>query len=166
MAIVEFADLECPACARANPVLQDAVAKYKIPWIRHDFLIPSHIWSRNAAIKARWFDRQSRALGDEYRDAVFANQSFIYNLAMLSQFTEKFAADHKVALPFSVDPDGKLEAAVMADTDLAKRMGLTQTPTVFVVTSGGKVAPYVHVSDIDRDLFQDIDQAISDTGSK
>ena len=45
VAIVEFADMECPACAAANPIVKSAVAQYKIPWIRHDFLIPNHIWS-------------------------------------------------------------------------------------------------------------------------
>ena len=68
VAIVEFDDLECPACAHANPILKAAAAKYNIPWIRHDFLIPAHVWSRNAAIRARWFDTQSPKLGDEYRD--------------------------------------------------------------------------------------------------
>src|SRR5580704_11352834 len=72
VAIVEFDDLQCPSCAHANPILKAAAAQYNIPWIRHDFLIPSHIWSRNAAIRARWFDTQSKALGDEYRDEVFA----------------------------------------------------------------------------------------------
>jgi protein-disulfide isomerase len=31
VAIVEFADMECPACAHANPTIREAVAKYKIP---------------------------------------------------------------------------------------------------------------------------------------
>src|SRR5579863_887317 len=110
VAIVEFDDLECPACAHANPLLKAAAAKYKIPWVRHDLLIPSHVWSRNAAIRARWFDTQSQALGDEYRDEVFAGQANIFNLAMLSQFTEKFARDHGVQMPFAIDPQGKLEA--------------------------------------------------------
>ena len=35
VAIVEFEDLECPDCARANPLLKDAADKYHIPWIRH-----------------------------------------------------------------------------------------------------------------------------------
>ena len=42
VAIVEFDDLQCPACAAANPALKAAAAQYKIPWVRHDFLIPGH----------------------------------------------------------------------------------------------------------------------------
>jgi protein-disulfide isomerase len=163
VAIVEFDDLECPACAHANPILKAAAAKYNIPWIRHDFLIPAHIWSRNAAIYARWFDTKSKALGDEYRDEVFAHQSEIYNLGMLSQFTQKFASDHGITLPFSVDPQNKLAAEVEADKQLGLRTGVTVTPTVYIVTSGGKGPPYIQVKNVDQDLYQDIDRAIADT---
>jgi protein-disulfide isomerase len=163
VAIVEFDDLECPACAHANPLLKEAAAKYKIAWIRHDFLIPSHAWSRAAALNARWFDTQGGGLGDAYRDEVFANQTSIFNLAMLSQFTSRFAADHKVAMPFAIDPQGKLAGLIEADNDLAKRMGLTQTPTIFIVTAKSKGAPFIHVQNVDRDLYTTIDQALADT---
>jgi len=166
VAIVEFDDLECPACAHANPVLKEAAAKYKIPWIRHDLLIPSHIWSRNAAVRARWFDTRRKALGDEYRDEVFANQSYIYNLAMLSQFTEKFAQSHGISLPFAIDPEDKLAAEVQADNDLGKRTGITQTPSIFIVAANSKGAPFIRVKNVDQDLYQDIDQAIADTRGK
>jgi hypothetical protein len=56
VAIVEFEDLECPDCARANPLLKDAADKYHIPWIRHDFPLPMHSWSFQAAVNARFFD--------------------------------------------------------------------------------------------------------------
>ena len=163
VAIVEFGDLECPACGHANPLLKEAAAKYKIPWIRHDFLIPSHVWSRTAAMNARWFDTQGGGLGDQYRDEVFASQSSIYNMMMLSQFTSKFASDHKVAMPFAIDPQGKLAALIEADNDLAKRMGLNLTPTIFIVTANSKGAPFVHVENVDRDLYTTIDRALADT---
>ncbi len=80
VAIVEFEDMECPDCGRANPLLREAAAKYKIPLVRHDFPLPMHAWSFDAAVNARWFDLKSKALGDEYRDEVFANQISIVNL--------------------------------------------------------------------------------------
>ena len=40
VAIIEFDDMECPDCARANPLLREAAAKYNIPWMRHDFPLP------------------------------------------------------------------------------------------------------------------------------
>ncbi|MGA9669864.1 MAG: thioredoxin domain-containing protein [Terracidiphilus sp.] len=163
VAIVEFDDLECPACAAANPVLKAAAAKYQIPWIRHELLIPSHIWSPVAAVNARWFDLKSKALGNEYRDAVFANQTSIYNTGMLSQFTANFARSHGIALPFAMDPQGKLTAEVEADNALSKRTGIGKTPTIFIVASNSKGAPFIEVQNPQTELYTDIDKAMADT---
>jgi protein-disulfide isomerase len=163
VAIVEFDDLECPACAAANQSLKDAAAKYQIPWIRHDFLIPSHVWSAAAAVNARWFDTKSKAIGDEYRNAVFANQNSIYNVGVLTQFTGNFAKSHGITMPFAIDPQGKLEAEVRADVELAKRMGLTSTPTIFIVTANSKGAPFIQVQNPQSELYSDIDRAMADT---
>jgi protein-disulfide isomerase len=163
VAIVEFADLECPACAHANPILKAAAEKYHIPWIRHDSLIPGHIWSRSAAIDARWFDAQGHGLGGAYRDAVFAAQNTIYNIKSLDQFTANFARGHGIALPFNVDPQNKLSAQVDADNQLSGRTGVGHTPTIFIVTSHSKGAPFIEVRNVDTDLYRTIDQAMDDT---
>jgi protein-disulfide isomerase len=164
VAIVEFEDMECPDCGRANPVLKQAAAQYKIPWVRHDFPLPNHSWSMTAAVDARWFDTKSKALGDEYRDQVFANQSSIYNPEVLRQFTDKFAKDHGIALPFAIDPQGTLTALVNNDKALGQRIGLDHTPTIWVVTASSKGAPYIEITDRSR-LYQIIDQALADTAS-
>ncbi len=164
VAMVEFSDFECPACAHFNPTLMAAEATYKIPWVRHDFLIPGHIWSTQAAVNARWFDiNKSKAVGEEYRNQVFANQTSIYNLDALRKFTDKFARDHGISMPFSIDPQGKLLAEVKADSEMGRRTGIGHTPTVFIVTAGGKGAPFREVPVIDQDLYQIIDQALADT---
>jgi protein-disulfide isomerase len=162
VAIVEFEDMECPDCGRANPLLKDAAAKYHIPWVRHDFPLPMHNWSFQAAVNARWFDLKSKALGDEYRDQVFANQISIVNPEGLTQYTEKFAADHHIALPFAIDPQGKLAADVKADYALGQRIGIEHTPTIWVVTANSKGAPFVEVLDRGK-LYELIDQAIADS---
>jgi protein-disulfide isomerase len=162
VAIVEFEDMECPDCARANSLLRDAATNYKIPWVRHDFPLPFHAWSMQAAVNARWFDTKSKKIGDEYRDAVFANQPSITDLNGLRQFTEKFAADRKIALPFAIDPQGKLLAEVKADYALGQRIGIEHTPTIWVVTANSKGAPFVEVVDRSK-LYQLIDQALEDT---
>jgi len=162
VAIIEFEDMECPDCARANPLLHDAAAKYNIPWVRHDFPLSFHPWSFQAAVNARWFDTKSKKLGDEYRDAVFANQPSITSLEVLRTFSEKFATDHKLTLPFAVDPQGTLTALVKADYALGQRVGIEHTPTIWVATSQSKGAPFVEVVDRSK-LYQLIDQALADT---
>jgi protein-disulfide isomerase len=163
VAIFEFADLECPMCARENPTLKDAAAKYHVPWIRHDFPLPQHNWSFQAAVNARWFDEQPKHLGNEYRDAVFANQINIETKDDLRQFTEKFAQQHGIALPFVIDPQDKLSDAVKADYNLGQRMGVHQTPTVWIVTDRtGGAAPYTEVSDFNK-LYTMLDEAVAQT---
>src|ERR1700687_1072785 len=113
VAIVVFEDLECPDCRRAAPLVQEAAKTYKIPVVRHDFPLPFHKWSFDAAVIARYFDTRSKQLGNQYRDYIFEHQPEI-TAENLRGYSEKFAADHKVDLPFVVDPQGKLAAAVVA----------------------------------------------------
>src|SRR5215469_149217 len=165
VAIVEFEDMQCPDCARANPLLKEATDRYKIPWVRHDFPLPFHSWSFQAAVNARWFDLKSKKLGDEYRDDIFANQpSFGEDPAKMADFTQKWAQEKGISFPFNVDPQGKLAAAVKADYALGQRVGIEHTPTIWVVTANSKGAPFVEVVDRSK-LYQLIDQALADTRS-
>jgi dipeptidyl aminopeptidase/acylaminoacyl peptidase/protein-disulfide isomerase len=164
VAIIDFEDLECPDCAHANPLLEEAAAKYKIPVVRHDFPLPRHAWAMQAAVNARWFDSKAN-LGNEYRDSIFAAQPSITGPDALQQFTLKFADSHQIVLPSPIDPDGSLAALVQADVDLGRSIGLEHTPTIWVVTAFGKGAPFVEVVDRGQ-LFQMIDQAIADTAPR
>ena len=130
VAIVVFEDLECPDCRRAAPLVEEAAKTYKIPVVRHDFPLPFHKWSFDAAVIARYFDTHSKQLGNQYRDYIFEHQPEI-TAENLRFYSEKFAADHKVDLPFVVDPQGKLAAAVVADRDLGKSIHLEHTPTIY-----------------------------------
>jgi len=160
VAIVEFYDLECPLCAQTNPQLIAAASQYKLPWVRYDFLIPSHPWSRQAAINARFFDTKSQKLGNDYRDYIFSNQVSIETPAELGAWTQKFAQAHGVALPFAIDPMGKFAAQIQSDIDIARRIGVEHTPTIFIVANTGHAPPYTEVVDRNR-LFQTIDQVLA-----
>ena len=106
--------------------------------MRHDFPLPFHNWSFQAAVNARWFDTKSKKIGDDYRDYIFANQRSIETPAQLAQFTQNFAQSHGLALPFAIDPQGKLTAEVKADYALGQRIGIEHTPTIWVVTASCK----------------------------
>jgi len=155
VAIVVFEDLECPDCRRAAPLLDEAAKTYKIPLVTHDFPLPFHKWSFEAAVTARYFDSQSKALGHEYRSYIFEHQPEI-TAENLRSFSERFASDHKVTLPFAIDPQGKLAAEVTADRDLGKSIHLEHTPTIYVVSSRTQGKPFVEVVDRTQ-LFQLID---------
>jgi protein-disulfide isomerase len=155
VAIVVFEDLECPDCARAAPLLEEAAKTYNIPVVRHDFPLPFHPWSFDAAVLARHFDTHSKKLGNEFRDQCFAHQLQITK-DNLRAFAEKFAAEHKIDLPFVVDPQGKLADQVRADRDLGQRIKLEHTPTIYVVSNRTQGKPFVEVVDRSQ-LFALID---------
>jgi protein-disulfide isomerase len=160
VAIVVFEDLECPDCRRAAPLLDEAAKTYKIPLVTHDFPLPFHKWSFEAAVIARYFDSHSRQLGHEYRNYMFEHQPEV-TPENLRAFSEKFAAAHKLDLPFVVDPQGKLAAEVTADRDLGKSIHLEHTPTIYVVSSRSQGKPFVEVVDRSQ-LFQLIDAMKAD----
>jgi protein-disulfide isomerase len=155
MALVVFEDLECPACAKADPLLMQAERNYGMPLVRHDFVIPNHAWSMEAHIMARYFDTQSPKLGEEFRQYIFANQQSIYK-TNLREWADRFAATHHTALPSFYDPTGALRAKVEADTELGRVMGVHQTPTIYVVSNSPRVPP-VEVTDVGK-LFETIEQ--------
>ncbi len=156
VAIVVFEDLECPMCRRTAPLVEQASKTYKIPVIRHDFPLPGHPWSYQAAVIARYFDTYSKALGNDFRDYIFENQLEV-NVQNLRGYAEKFAAAHKVDLPFVLDPGGKLAALVNADRDLGKAIKLEHTPTVYIVSSRNPNKPYVEVTEPASQLYATID---------
>ena len=160
VAIVVFEDLQCPQCRRVAPILEQASKTYKIPLVRHDFPLPMHNWSYDAAVMARYFDSISKALGNEFRDYIFSNQLEI-NPQNLRGYAEKFATEHKVDFPFVVDPQGKYAAEVNADRDMGKAIKLEHTPTVYVVSSRHPDKPYIEMKDPNQ-LYALIDAMIKE----
>ena len=158
VAIYEFEDLECPACARAFPITRAAAEKYKIPLMHHDFPLKMHIWSFDAAVIARYIqDKISPQAAEDYRRAVFANQTSIASKEDLNAFTQRYFQAHGREVPFVIDPTGRFAAEVHADYTLGERVGLTQTPTIFIVTQKG----YEQVSDVTQ-LYSMLDKAIAE----
>ena len=159
VAIIEFEDLECPACAHAAPIIKTAIEHYKVPYIRYDFPLQMHIWSRDAAVTARYLqDKVSPDAGETYRRDVFANQTSIASKDDLSNFTQRWFKAKNLQMPFVVDPTGRFAAEVQADQTLGERVGLIETPSIFVVDSKG----WIQVRDITQ-LYSVIDNAMAES---
>ena len=161
VAIYEFDDLECPACAHALPIVHAAVAQYRIPLVHHDFpLTEIHVWSFDAAVTARYLqDSVSPKLADDFRRHVFAHQSEIASKEDLDRFTRAWFQQNGRTMPFVIDPNGACKAEVKADRALGDRIGVSRTPCIFVVTDRG----YAHVEDMSR-LSEMIEAALAQTG--
>jgi len=162
IAIIKFEDLECPACAHAYPIVHAAADRYKIPIVRHDFPLGGmHIWSKDAAITARYLqDKVSPQVAEEFRGNVFAAQNSIATKEDLEHFTQKFFQSHKLNQPFVIDPSGLFAAEVNADHTLGERIGISQTPTIWVVTQ----KTWVQVTDMNQ-LYATIDSLQSQVAS-
>ena len=161
VAIVEFEDLECPACSHAYPIVHAAAAHYNIPLVRYDFpLGGTHIWSLDAAVWARYLqDKVSPKTAEDYRGAIFAAQMGISSKDDMLSFTRRFFQTHGVQMPFVADPTGQLLKEVKADHALGDKMGLQHTPTIIVCSE----REWVHVTDVSL-LYQTIDEVQAKAG--
>jgi protein-disulfide isomerase len=166
VAVLEWEDLECPACAHAFPIVHATLHAYaekgvNIPLVRRDFQIPGHIWSHQASLYARYLqDKVSSEVATDYRRQVFASQFRIASQDDLERFTQQFFAAHGKQIPFVLDPTGQLEKEVDADKDLGVKLGLAETPTIVVVTP----TRWIQVKDV-SDLTEAIDQAEASVAS-
>ena len=166
VALVEFADLECPDCARAAPLLDEASKTYHIPLVIYDFPLPQHPWAFDASIFAHYFRSKStpkNQLEEKFRLYIYENQPAITQ-QNLREYVDKFAKANDTPVPFVVDPQGKLAAAVRAAKDKGIAVNVQHTPTIYVVTAKTSGTPFVEV--VNRnDLFSMIDEALAATKS-
>jgi protein-disulfide isomerase len=158
LALVVFEDLQCPECARAAPLILQASEKYSIPVVRYNYPLPQHNWAMDAAVMAEYFESKSPKLGVEFREYIFQNQSRItrWNLRRIA---DEFAEKHNSPLPFLLDPQGKLQAAVQQDKALGEKIGIQYTPTIYVVSKNNQV----EVTDRSQ-LFRIIEQMRASAG--
>jgi protein-disulfide isomerase len=159
VAVVVFEDLECPQCARTAPIVLEAERKYSIPVIRYNYPLPQHNWAMDAAIMAEYFESKSPKLGVEFREYIFQNQPKITRWN-LHRIADEFAQKHDTPLPFLLDPQGKLLAVVQHDKAMGDLVGVTYTPTVYVVSKNNRV----EVTDPSQ-LFHIIEQVRASAGS-
>jgi protein-disulfide isomerase len=164
--IVEYADLECPECARMQPELENEILpqfRNKIRIIYKDFPLPPtmHPWSREAAIANECAYQIQPQAFVPYRSAIFADQNFI-NLAnvrdQLLSLGEQVGVD-RVKLASCLDSRSSLPR-VEADLREGKLLQVDSTPTFFIngrIMVGGQPA---------SNFSQAIDEALREAASK
>jgi protein-disulfide isomerase len=133
---------------------------HNVPVVLHDFPLPFHKWSFDAAVWARYFDTKdtkTQNIGNEFRRFIFANQRQITK-DNLQQWVQKFGNDNKVPIPFAKDPDGSLTEKVKADYALGQRLNVQGTPTIWVVGNTSSPQPLAEQVKDRTQLGQIIDQ--------
>jgi protein-disulfide isomerase len=134
--IVEYADLECPTCARLQPFLENQLLpRYgdQVKLVYKDFPLPMHDWSRLAAVANQCAYQIDPSAYAKYRSAIFAHQSQI-NVAnvrdQLLQLAEDVGID-RLKLAACMDSQASLPR-INADVQEAERLQVDSTPTCFI----------------------------------
>jgi protein-disulfide isomerase len=134
--IVEYADLECPTCARLQPFLEnELLPRYgdKVKLVYKDFPLPMHPWSRKAAIASQCAYQIDPSAYAPYRSAIFAHQDQI-NFAnvrdQLLQLGEAAGID-RLKLAACLDSDASL-SRIQADLREGQELQVDSTPTCFI----------------------------------
>jgi len=126
--LVEFADYQCPYCAKVNPVLQAIEKEYgsNLAVVFKDFPLPMHKDAQKAAEGARCAGEQGKYW--EYHDLLFSSHQV--DLPSLKTHAGELKLDQA---KFDACLDSGAEAAaVKKDLEEGQRLGLTATPSFFV----------------------------------
>jgi protein-disulfide isomerase len=154
--IVEFTDFECPACGKAQPLLEEIVAEYgdKVKFVLRDFPLDMHKHAMKAAEAAEAAREQGKFW--EYATLLFKNQEQL-EIEHLVQYAGQLGLDVKRFQDALVS--GKFADKVQRDLQDGYRLGVNSTPTVFI---NGK-----RVRDKSREsLKTTIDAAIREVAKK
>jgi protein-disulfide isomerase len=127
--VVEYADFECPHCAKAWLAAEEALRPYgdRVRYVYRNFPLPSHGHALKAAEAARAADAQGRFF--PMAALMFRNQR-----ALDGPSLKKYAAEAGCdPSRFAADLDGgRLTADVLLEARAGERAGVSGTPTFFV----------------------------------
>ncbi len=159
----EFADFQCPFCARAETTLKEVAKAYgdRVRFVWHDLPLPFHEHALPAARAAREARKQK---GDhafwELHDTLFADGTKL-SRSDLEADARALGLDMK-KWAAALDGDGP-KPEIDADADAAQKLGFTGTPSFVIVGAGAKTG-YSVVGARDLRAFQRlIERALADS---
>lgn len=157
--IVEYADLECPSCARLQPFLENQVLpRYgnKVRIIYKDYPLPMHPWGRTAAVASQCAYEIDPSAVVRFRSSIFASQDQINVTNVrdtLLRLGEQAGID-RLKLAACMDSNASLPR-VEADVREGDLLQVTSTPTSFI---NGRIVVGLQSPD---EFYKLIDQALA-----
>lgn len=132
VAMVEFSDLQCPYCAtyalHTFPQIKRAyIDTGKVHYAAVNFPLPMHAHAMPAAVASRCAGKQGKFW--PYRDALFADQAQLASNPF-DGLAGKMGLD--VAKFTACRRDVREEAAVREDLEMARRDGISGTPSFMI----------------------------------
>lgn len=147
--IVEFADFQCPDCARMHAALEKILPRYerKVRVVFRDFPLPYHAWAKYAAVVGRCVYRVDRDGYLQYRGLVFPHQAEIAqgdSLKNLLDLAAKAGANRESVA--SCVEDKSVLSQVESDFSDAVQLQIRIVPMTYI--NGRAVAGYVSPEDL------------------
>ncbi|MGC2208595.1 MAG: DsbA family protein [Candidatus Korobacteraceae bacterium] len=149
MLIVEFADLECPACKEAAPVMDRLREDFpQARFVFQSFPLPQHPWAMKAASYLDCIGRANQDQAFTFLDAVFTHQKEIEDavrktdaagkttiddvavVERLRQYTTMAGADAAKVEACAATPE--TSERITRSQLLGKDVGVNSTPTLFL----------------------------------
>ncbi len=160
----EFADFQCPFCARVEDTLKQVGKTYggKVRFVWHDLPLPFHENALPAALAAREARTQRGDRGFwAFHDTLLADDS------KLSR-ADLDAAAHALGLDMTkwaaaLDGDAH-KAELAADAAAAEKAGFTGTPQFVVVAAGAKTGYVINGAQEYTKFQKIIDRALGEAG--
>lgn len=144
--IVEFADFQCPFCARMVPTLNEIVEKYKgkVRWVYRDFpLREIHPEALPAAVAANCAGAQGQYF--EMHHALFENYRTL-GAPLYKELAGKLGLDAAKFEACLRDP--QMENEVLRDAQEGQNLGINGTPAYFV--NGKKLGGAIDANEFSR----------------
>jgi protein-disulfide isomerase len=135
LTLVEFADMECPSCKAAAPIMERLTQDFPDAYfIFENFPLEGvHPWAFTAALYGDCVAQQNQAAFWKFLQSVFDNQESITVAnagSKLKELAGSSGVDPAKMAACVEQPAAK--AHVWASQQLAKSLGVTATPTLFV----------------------------------
>ncbi len=132
--VEEFGDFQCPPCADLSDVVNQLVKDYRgrVRIIFREFPLTTHAHAHQAALAAEAAGLQDRFW--QMHDLIYREQSTWSHEADVRSFFESFAGTLGLDLErYKKDRDSdQVQARVTDDEKRAVKLGVTNTPTIFV----------------------------------
>lgn len=133
--LIEFADLQCPACKAAQPTIEKLLAATPNAQIVFQSfpLEQLHPWARQAASYLDCLSRMSNESALTFIDAVFTHQAEITPenaKDKLNNYTTMAKGDPAKVSACAASPE--TQARIQKSIEMAKKLEITGTPTVFL----------------------------------
>jgi len=135
--VTEYSDFECPFCASfatvQMPVIREQlIAKGKVRWRYRDFPLPTHAYSRDAALAAQCASEQGKFW--EMHDQLF----FRHDWARSGKNPRSLFRDFAKGIGLDLDKydacmdSQRYAGRIQASVEEGDRLGVNGTPTFFV----------------------------------